>query len=204
MSTKEITNIQEIMAELGEVTLKAIAHVFGVPANRLYSVAKQPKEGEVYDAKVYNWEAIQRFCERRLDETKGYATLEDVIKLAIEADKEFKENDGRRARGGSAKIETFEVDGQEWPKRKYETFEQESGKFICLRDDKNVYKIVLQTLTHTVLVPVADMEGTVASQDVRVVSNKMLNHKGISPMALDKAIEDRFNGEDAEADEAAE
>lgn len=190
MSTKTIT-LEQLVEAKGGVTLKAIAFVLGVPSNRLYSVAKQPKEGEVYDAKVYNWDAIQRFCERRLDESKGYSTLEELIDLAVEADKEFKANDGRRGRG-AATIETFEVDGVEWPKRKYETFEMSSGKFICLRDDANVYKIVLQTLTHTVLVPVKDMEGTVASEDVKVVSNKMLNHKGISPMSLDKAIEERF------------
>ena len=192
------TKIQEIMEEKGQVTLKAIAHVFSVPPNRLYSVAKQPKEGEVYDAKVYNWDAVERFCLRRLDETKGYGTLEEVIELALKADEEFKLNDGRRARGGSATIEMITVDGKEIPKRKYESFEMESGNPVCLRGDKNVYKIVLQTASHTVLVPISDLEGTVASQDVKVVSNTMMNHKGISPMGLQEAIDERFSEDKTE------
>ena len=61
------TQIQAIMAEKGEVTLKAIAGVFNLPPQRIYSVAKQPKEGVVYDAKVFNWEAIERFINRRLE-----------------------------------------------------------------------------------------------------------------------------------------
>lgn len=197
----EKTNIQAIMEELGDVTLKAIAHVFNVPPNRLYSVAKQPKEGEIYDAKVYNWEAIERFCVRRLDETKGYGSLEDVIKLAKEADEEFKLNDGRRARGGSATIEMIVVDGKEIPKRKYDSFEMSSGNPVCLRGDNNVYKIVLQTESHTVLVPIKNLEGEVASQEVKVVSNTMMNHKGISPMMLQDAIDERFKAaEDTDAE----
>lgn len=196
------TRIQEIMEEKGQVSLKAIASVFSVPPNRIYSVAKQPKEGEVYDAKVYNWEAIERFCLRRLDETKGYGTLEDVIDIALEADKAFKLNDGRRARGGSATIEMITVDGKEIPKRKYDSFEMANGNPVCFRGDNNVYKIVLQTESHTVLVPISDLSGTVASQDVKVVSNTMMNHKGISPMGLQAAIDERFNATESEIAES--
>ena len=42
-------NINEIMERVGTPTLKAIAAVFEIPTQRIYSVAKQPKEGEVYD-----------------------------------------------------------------------------------------------------------------------------------------------------------
>lgn len=201
--SETITKLQAIMEEKGQVTLKAIASVFNVPASRLYSVAKQPKEGEIYDAKVYNWDAIERFCMRRLDETKGYATLEDVIDLAIKADEEFKLNDGRRARGGSATIEMIVVDGKEIPKRKYDSFEMSSGNPVCLRGDNNVYKIVLQTESHTVLVPIKNLDGEVASQEVKVVSNTMMNHKGISPMGLQEAVEERFNAE-VDTDTSAE
>lgn len=187
-----MTTIEQIMEQKGVVTLKAIAAVFGVPANRLYSVAKQPKEGEVYDAHVYNWEAIERFCTRRLDETKGYGTLEELIDLALAKDVEFKENDGRRGRGAGATVEMIVVDGKEIPKRKYDIFEQEANSAIVLRGDENVYKIVLQTASHTVLVPIKNLEGEVASQAVKVVSNSMLNHKGISPAGLDEAVKERF------------
>ena len=76
-------NITEIMEAKGTPTLKAIAAVFDIPTQRIYSVAKQPKEGEVYDAKVYNWDAITRFIERRLDadareRRKGKQQAEDT------------------------------------------------------------------------------------------------------------------------------
>ena len=59
-------NFVEVIEGKEQPTLKAIAEVLGVPQQRLYSVAKQPKEGEVYDARVYNWDAISRFIAKRI------------------------------------------------------------------------------------------------------------------------------------------
>lgn len=187
--------IETIMETQGTPTLKAIAAVLDVPAQRLYSVAKQPKEGEVYDAKVYNWDAIERFVTRRLDADKGLATLEDVIAAAHEKDSEFQASDGRRsANRGSATKETIEVDGKQVPVRKYKNFEVAAGKYVCIKKDVNVYAIVMQTLTHTVLRPVNE-DGTFASETVKVISNSMLNMKGVGPSAIDEAIAKRFSGE---------
>lgn len=198
--------IETIMEAQGTPTLKAIAAVLDVPAQRLYSVAKQPKEGEVYDAKVYNWDAIERFVTRRLDSDKGLATLEDVIVAAHEKDAEFQASDGRRsANRGSATKETIEVDGKLVPVRKYKNFEAESGKFVCIKKDAAVYAIVMQTLSHTVLRPVNE-GGSFASETVKVISNSMLNMKGVGPGAIDEAIAKRFAGEyvvPADPDQAA-
>ena len=96
-----MNNIERIMEEKGvQPSLKAYAGVFDLNPVRLYSVAKQPKEGVVYDAKVFNWDAIERFINRRLDADKGLATLEDVVDKAIEIDAQLKENDGRRRTAG--------------------------------------------------------------------------------------------------------
>ena len=94
---KVLNALEVIMQEKGTPTLKAIAAVFELPAARLYTVAKQPKEGEVYDAKVYNWDAIERFITRRLGQEGKPATLEEVIEKALEIDVQLKEADGRRA-----------------------------------------------------------------------------------------------------------
>lgn len=203
----EMNTLQQIMEEKGTPTLKAIAHVFGLPPVRLYSVAKQPKEGEIYDAKVYNWDAIERFVTRRLDPDTEIATLEDVVTKALELDEQFHLQDGRRSsnRGGSA-VKTIEVDGKIIQTRKFSNFEMENGMLVCLKKDPHVYKMVLQTLSHTVLVPVKNVEGEIASQDVKVISNTMLNHKGIGPGALEDAIKERFeamanmDAQEAEAD----
>ena len=197
---KEYTNnIEKIMEKMGQPSLKAIAAVFELNPVRLYSVAKQPKEGVVYDAKVYNWDAIERFISRRLDADKGLATLEDVIAAAQEKDKELQANDGRRSanRGeGSAWNAKIEVDGQMIAKRRYANFEKENGCLVTLKKDAEVYAIVLQTASHTVLRPVnsknpEDFKGN----DIKVISNGMLNFKGTGPSALEASIEERFSGE---------
>ena len=199
---KVLNALEVIMQEKGTPTLKAIAAVFELPAARLYTVAKQPKEGEVYDAKVYNWDAIERFITRRLGQEGKPATLEEVIEKALEIDVQLKEADGRRAanRGGS-KVEQIEVDGKMIPARKHAHHEMldaegyPTNNLIVLRQDPRVYKPVYQTPSHTVLVPVSDREGTIASQDVKVISNGMLNHKGFAAVANEQGIEMRFSGE---------
>lgn len=204
------THIQEVMEEKGTVTLKAIAYVLGVPAPRLYSVAKQPKEGEIYDAKVYNWEAIERFVTRRLDADQGYATIEDVIDLALKADEEFKLKDGRRGVNRGSVNKQIEVDGKLIPARKFATFEMsdDGDNLICLKKDPRVFKMVLQTESHTVLIPVKDAEGTPASQEVKVISNGMLNHKGVGPANIEETIKANFEAmaeaETVTAEESAE
>ena len=198
--------MKEIMEVKGTPTLKAIAEVFGLPAQRIYSVAKQPKEGEVYDAKVYNWDAIERFITRRL--TDELPDLEAVIDAALAIDVELKERDGRRSgnRGGASTIQKITVDGKEIPVRKYKNFEMSENMYVCLRKDANVYKIVLQTLSHTCLRPVGP-DGEFCSETVKVISNSMLNMKGAGPAAIEDAIAKRFSGEyvvPADPDAAAE
>ena len=198
--------MKEIMEVKGTPTLKAIAEVFGLPAQRIYSVAKQPKEGEVYDAKVYNWDAIERFITRRL--TDELPDMEAVIDAALAIDVELKERDGRRSgnRGGASTIQKIEVDGKGIPVRKYKNFEMSENMYVCLRKDANVYKIVLQTLSHTCLRPVGP-DGEFCSETVKVISNSMLNMKGAGPAAIEDAIAKRFSGEyvvPADPDDAAE
>jgi hypothetical protein len=193
-------NIQEIMEMKGVPTLKAIAAVFDIPNQRIYTVAKQPKEGEVYDAKVYNWDAIERFVVRRLDPDKGLATLEDVIDAALVKDEEFKEADGRRSANRGSAVNKVEIDGKMVATRKYRNFEMDENVFVCLRKDANVYKIVMQTLTHTVLRPV-NADGEFCSEVVKVISNGMLNMKGAGPNAIEEAIAKRFSGEYKDPDE---
>ena len=214
MSNKENTavqftnNIEKIMSELGTPSLKAFAGVFDLNPVRFYSVAKQPKEGVVYDAKVFNWDAIERFIARRLDADRGLATLEDVVRAALIKDEELKANDGRRtARGeGTGYGEKIEVDGKMVAKRRFANFEMENGQLVTLKRDAEVYAIVLQTASHTVLRPVNSADPTdFKGNDVKVISNGMLNFKGTGPSALEASIKERFSGEYAKklADEAA-
>lgn len=198
--TVTFTNeIEKIMSEKQQVTLKALAAVFNLPATRLYTVAKQPKEGEVYDAHVYNWDAIEKFVRRRLGLEGNPSTLEEVIDKAIALDAEFKEADGRRvANRGVAKKDRIEVDGKLIDQRKYATFEKEAEgeavQLFCIKKDPEVYKAVYQTLSHTVLVPVSDKEGTVKGDNVKVIGNYMLNLKGVGPATLQEEIDNRFSG----------
>lgn len=200
MSKQNFTNqIEAIMAEKGVPTLKAIAAVFDLPPVRIYTVAKTPKEGEVYDAKVFNWDAIEKFVSRRLGQENTPATLEEFVDAALVKDTELKEMDGRRAANrGISSVKQIEVDGKMIAARRYTNHEMynsdgtETGNLVVLKKDENVYKIVYQTLSHTVLVPVADMSGTVASQDVKVISNTMLNMKGLGPVMTQQLISERL------------
>lgn len=193
------TRIEAIMAEKGEVTLKAIAGVFNIPAVRVYSVAKQPKEGVVYDSHVYNWEAIEKFVSRRLGQEGLPATLEEVIDQALIIDAELREADGRRAanRGYTGKKQ-IEVDGKMIPERRYSNHEIDANELVVLKKDPEVYKIVYQTRSHTVLVPVSDREGTIKSNMVKVISNFMINQRGMGPIGNAQGIDMRFSGEFAE------
>lgn len=207
-TTTEFTNrIEGLMVEMGTPTLKAIAGVFELNPVRLYSVAKQPKEGVMYDPKVYNWDAIERFIERRLDADKGLATLEDVITKALEIDEELKKTDGRRRSAGS-KVGKIEVDGKMIPQRRYESFEMSAGQPVALRKDPEVYAIILQTESHTVLRPINSKDLTdFKGNEIKVISNCMLNMKGVGPSGLEAAVEERLSGEYAaklEAEKAAE
>ena len=210
LETPYTNNIERIMAELGTPSLKAFAGVFDLNPVRFYSVAKQPKEGVVYDAKVFNWDAIERFIIRRLDADRGLATLEDVVKAALVVDEELKKSDGRRSsnRGeGSAYGAKIEVDGKMVAKRRFANFEMENGQLVTLKKDPEVYAIVLQTASHTVLRPVNSADPTdFKGNDVKVISNGMLNFKGTGPSALEASIKERFSGEYAKklADEAAQ
>lgn len=192
------TRIQALMAEKGEVTLKALAMTFNLPPVRLYTVAKQPKEGVVYDAKVFNWEAIERFINRRLGQEGFPATLEEVIDKALVIDAELKEADGRRAANrGTTGGKKIEVDGKMIAERKFTNHELEGAEgpvLVVLKKDPEVYKVVYQTKSHTVLVPVANMEGEVKGNMVKVISNSMLNLRGMGPMGNAKGVEERFNG----------
>ena len=202
-------NIEPLMQTMGTPTLKAIAAVFELQAVRLYSVAKQPKEGVAYDPHVYNWDAIERFVTRRLDAEKGLGTLEAVIAKALEIDKVLKETDGRRGanRGeGEAWNAKVEVDGVMVAKRRFKNFEQEAGLPVVLKQDPEVYAIVLQTATHTVMRPLnSEKLDDFKGNDVKVISNGMMNMKGMPPSKLEAAVKERFSGEfvKKQAEEAA-
>ena len=77
----------------------------------------------------------------------------------------------------------------------------ENGCLITLMKDAEVYAIVLQTASHTVLRPVICAEKNEAGEyffkgnDIKVISNGMLNMKGTGPSALQASIDERFSGE---------
>ncbi len=192
---KRSNMIEGIMEKLGTPTLKAFAGVFELNPVRLYTVAKQPKEGVVYDAKVYNWDAIERFINRRIKANETYGSLEDVVKKALEIDVELKKTDGRRTRGSGvpygAKIE---VDGKMVAKRRYENFEIGADMLVALKKDEQVYQIVLQTESHTVLRPVDGKKDNFKGNEVRVMSNSMMNLKAFGPADIEDELKKRFDG----------
>lgn len=167
-----------------EPSLKAIAEVLGVQAQRIYSVAKQPKAGEVYDARVYNWDAIDRFITKRFDPDKGLATHADVIAKALEMDVEFQAKDGRKGPRGTTKEGIKMADGTIMPARKAAL---EIGQRVMLKKETapTVYIVALLTETHVVLQPTD-------STALNSYSNWTINQKIVTNEAdMEKLIEDR-------------
>lgn len=190
---------------VAQPSLRAIAEALGTPQQRIYSVSKQPKMGEVYDPKVYNWDAITKFVEKRLSDE--LPTFEAVINKALEIDAELAQRDGRRGTRGSSK-ELIQVGDKFVPARKYNF---EIGDEVALKNDGNVYKVVYQTPVSMVLQPIAPVE----SEALTCLSNWTLNQKILGASQLAEGIEARKKGEwvdpklakaqaAADADEATE
>ena len=197
-NTKTMSNtIEGIMEKLGTPSLKAFAGVFELNPVRFYTVAKQPKEGVTYDPKVFNWDAIERFIQRRIDASGQFENIEAVVKAALVKEEELKANDGRRSsRGeGTPYGEKIEVDGKMVAKRRFANFEMDANQFLALKKDARVYQIVLQTASHTVIRPVkSNKRDDFDGNEVIVISNGMLNMKGYGPSALEAELAKRFDG----------
>lgn len=140
----------DVMAGKPQPSLKAIADIFEVPPQRIYSVAKQPVAGEVYDARVYNWGAISKFIEKRIGkEGDKFATMHEVYEAAIAHDAELASTDKRRqSRGGSSKVMIDCGDGKQIPARRKEIA---LGDTIYLKKYADTFKVVYLTETHVVL-----------------------------------------------------
>lgn len=157
-------------------TLKAMAAVFGVSPNRIYSVAKQPKEGEIYDARVYNWDAIERFVAKRLDEGQ---TMDDFLKLAIEKDVELKASDRRVGSRLSDEEKYVKCSSGLMPRRK---FALELGQKVLTKKDTDVvFEVVYMTDTHVVL-------QAVGTTELKVFANWTANSQIIPPHRFDEAL----------------
>lgn len=133
-------------------TLKAIAEIFDVPQQRLYSIAKQPVAGQVYDARVYNWGAISRFISKRIGkEGDAFQTVEDVYNAAIARDEELASADKRRGPrkgAGSTKVMIDLGDGKSMPARRKDIA---VGDTVYLKKYTDTFKVVYLTDTHVVL-----------------------------------------------------
>ena len=150
----EATNKTDLLIAMEgkeQPTLKAIAYVLEVPQQRIYSVAKQPVAGQVYDARVYNWGAISKFIAKRIGkEGDTFQSMDEVYEASIKADEEFASNDKRKGPRGatSSKVLIDLGDGKTMPQRRKEL---NVGDEIYLKRYDNVFNVVFLTETHVVL-----------------------------------------------------
>lgn len=149
-TTTTTITFADVMSGKPQPSLKAIADIFEVPPQRIYSVAKQPVAGEVYDARVYNWGAISKFIEKRIGkEGDKFATMEEVYEAAIAHDEELASTDRRRqSRGGSSKVMIDCGNGKQIPARRKELA---LGDTVYLKKYADTFKVVYLTETHVVL-----------------------------------------------------
>ena len=158
-------------------TLKAMAAVFGLNPQRLYAVAKTPKEGEIYDARVYNWDAIEKFILRRLTDDM---TMKSFVEAAIVKNAELASQDGRRGpRISDAERYVKYSDGL-MPRRRYDI--SEGSRILLKKDKKNVYVVVLVSDTHVVIAPEN------YPTEYKVFANWTFNSNVISPYRFDEVL----------------
>jgi hypothetical protein len=172
-------------------TLKSVAEALGVPQQRLYSVAKQPVEGKEYNAKEFNWDAIERFCARRLE--GKFEDFNALVTKAVEIDAELATADGRKAHRTPGSVKTTDIvlaDGSVIPSRKYPL---ENGQTVMMKSDKKPiqYTVAMQTETHIVL-------QEIGTPCLTSYSNWTLNQKIIvNPEAMAKEMASRQAAIDA-------
>lgn len=158
-------------------TLKAMAAVFGLNPQRLYAVAKTPKEGEIYDARVYNWDAIEKFVLRRLSDDM---TIEAFVEAAIEKNAELALQDGRKGPRISDAERYVKYSEGLMPRRKYDV--SEGSKILLKKDKKNVYVVVLASDTHVVIAPEN------YPTEYKVFANWTFNSNVIAPYRFDEVL----------------
>lgn len=208
MSTNTNTNFVNVLdavAQNGGVqpSMRALAEVFNITTNALYTRGKKAIPGQIYDPEATNWDAISEYLNGKMPEGEDMVSM---IAKANEKDEWYKENAPSRARS-SAGATLIEVDGEMIAPRKSSMFEMggEQESLLCFKHDATVYKMVYQTMSFTVVRPVNE-DGSFASNDLRVLSNATINTKCVPPMTLAAAIAERFSGEYAAklaAEEAA-
>jgi hypothetical protein len=127
-------------------TLKAFAIAFNTNPVRIYTVAKEPIAGKMYDARVINWDAVERFCIKRLDPDIGLTTLADLVDLAIKSEQELRLKDRRtKVKDANGKVV---LNGRAIPNRKAAIALDNTVKF---KEDEHTYKIVYFTDSHVVM-----------------------------------------------------
>lgn len=142
-------NFKDYIEGKPQPTLKAIAEVLNVPQQRLYSVAKQPVAGAVYDARVYNWDALSRFIAKRIGkEGDEFATVEELYNAAMAHDEVLVSQDKRRGPRASSNSKIDLGNGKKMPTRRTEV---EVGQTVYLKGHSGEYEVVYLTATHVVM-----------------------------------------------------
>jgi len=154
-------------------TLKAYAQVMGINPVRVYTVAKQPREGEIYDARVFNYESVGFFFQRRLDVDMGYGNMRDLTLKAIEADKVSIKSDRRRNKVRQDKV-TLST-GSKIPMRR-EQFVM--GEHVTLKGEEHTMEVVYITDSHVCFL----VDG---GPDLRVLSNWTINSNEVVRIILE-------------------
>lgn len=125
-------------------TLKSFAAVFGVKPVQLYTIAKTPIPDVIYDSRLINWGAVEKYCRRRFDTDAGIANFDDVVNKAIICEQDTKLTDRRVKKD----VEVLLLNGKEVPVRKVLV---SVGQIVELKNDVTVYHIVYLTDTNIIL-----------------------------------------------------
>ena len=156
--------MSEIMYEGARPSLKQLATVLDLGVERVKNVAKKPIDGQVYDPKAINWDAVDAFVTNRLERT-GYDSLEAVYAAALEVEETV------RVAGGASKV-MLDIEGSTTtPARKAELA---IGDTITEKATGENFKVDFVNETIVVYSPIS-AEGKVTLS--HAIGNRIFNNK---------------------------
>jgi len=198
-----VTNYRllEVIEDLGKPTLTSLGEVINVKRRQMYAIGKSPDADNIfYNGHEFNWKAIERFIINRIDPNSDLNDLESVVAAALKIDAVKKGNKLRKT--NNQRVQQIEVDGNLIVTLKHPQYDllfsdwervhPSGARIIVFRKDPNVYKIVMQTRSHT-LVRSIDDTGEYDSDELKVITNSTLNFRAVSPRNLPKEYDRRKN-----------
>lgn len=153
------------------LSLTVIAKMLDKPRINIYQVAKKPVKGEVFGNGTFNYAALEKYIEKKVED------FEEFIYCAVAGSFDIVTSDRRKASGGTgAKRKMVGVNGQSVPVRNVDL---EVGQHIRLlrknAEEATEWEVIALTPSHIALKSVTATES--GAQELLAFSNWTFGHQ---------------------------